>query len=65
MMIFRIIAKGAGGGKGSNGQGVSLGAEARGVYEFRAGQQLYIVVGQEGGSVCRKVRFLSINFLKI
>ncbi|XP_072157406.1 leukocyte tyrosine kinase receptor isoform X2 [Bemisia tabaci] len=53
--FYTIIAKGAGGGKGSNGQGVSLGAEARGVYEFRAGQQLYIVVGQEGGSVCRKV----------
>lgn len=50
-----MIARGASGGSGSEGQGWSLGAEARTVLELTNGDVLYFLVGQEGTSTCRKV----------
>lgn len=36
--------------------GISKGATAIAVVELTKNQQLYILVGQEGGNACRKVR---------
>lgn len=62
---FRIIARGARGGKGADGMGISKGATAIAVVELSKNQQLHILVGQEGGDACRKVRtLLSEKFFK-
>lgn len=53
---FRIVARGARGGKGADGMGISKGATAVVVVELYKGQTLHILVGQEGGDACRKVR---------
>lgn len=55
-MYFSIIARGARGGKGADGMGISKGATAIAVVELTKYQQLHILVGQEGGDACRKVR---------
>lgn len=55
-MCFSIIARGARGGKGADGMGISKGATAIAVVELTKHQQLHILVGQEGGDACRKVR---------
>lgn len=52
---FRIIARGARGGKGADGMGISKGATSIAVVELSKNQDLYILVGQEGGDACRKV----------
>uniref|UniRef100_T1H974 Tyrosine-protein kinase receptor n=1 Tax=Rhodnius prolixus TaxID=13249 RepID=T1H974_RHOPR len=57
---YTIIAKGASGGKGSDNHGTSWGAMVRTVVELRKGQNLYILVGQEGNSACIK-NFASYN----
>lgn len=56
MFGFRVIARGARGGKGADGMGISKGATSIAVVEMIKHQQLYILVGQEGGDACRKVR---------
>jgi hypothetical protein len=64
VFFFSIIARGARGGKGADGMGISKGATAIAVIELSKHQQLYILVGQEGGDACRKVRLRStINSL--
>ncbi|CAB0001299.1 unnamed protein product, partial [Nesidiocoris tenuis] len=57
-MTSRIVAKGASGGMGGDGQGISKGALVRSVMELKKGQSIYILVGQEGMQSCRK------NFVK-
>ncbi|XP_071450132.1 tyrosine-protein kinase receptor-like [Hetaerina americana] len=52
--VYTIIARGASGGRGSDGAGTSLGATVRGVLELRAGEPLYFLIGQEGVSACAK-----------
>lgn len=52
--IFRIIAKGAGGGMGSRGVGSSRGALAVSVFELHKDEKIYILVGQQGESACIK-----------
>ncbi|XP_067007644.2 leukocyte tyrosine kinase receptor isoform X2 [Anabrus simplex] len=49
---YTLIAKGAGGGYGSDGNGSSYGAVARLIVELHKGQRLFILVGQEGTSAC-------------
>ena len=55
--LNRIVVKGASGGKGYDGLGVSKGTTIMGVVELNKTQSLYILVGQEGGNACRKVNF--------
>lgn len=55
--MCRIILYGASGGKGSGAMGSSRGAMVRTVAEFRKGQELFMLVGQEGTSACVKVEF--------
>ncbi|XP_025192296.1 ALK tyrosine kinase receptor-like isoform X2 [Melanaphis sacchari] len=52
--VYTIIARGARGGKGADGMGISKGATAIAVVELSKHQQLHILVGQEGGDACRK-----------
>ncbi|XP_046399789.1 ALK tyrosine kinase receptor-like isoform X2 [Ischnura elegans] len=52
--VYTIVARGASGGKGSDGVGTSLGSTVRGVLELRAGEPLYFLVGQEGVNACTK-----------
>lgn len=52
--FHRIIAKGASGGKGYDGDGFSKGSVVMGVFDLAKATALYILVGQEGGSACRK-----------
>lgn len=52
--IFRIIAKGAGGGMGSRGVGSSRGALSVSVFELHKDEKIYILVGQQGESACIK-----------
>lgn len=65
-----MIAKGASGGKGSDGKGRSWGAMARTVLQLRKGTKVYILVGQEGKPACLKViyhwkiRKISFPYLK-
>lgn len=47
--------EGASGGKGSGGMGSSRGAMVRVVIELRKGQEVYMLVGQEGTNACIKV----------
>lgn len=51
----RFILAGAGGGKGSMGMGSSRGALVRTVLELKRGQEIFMLVGQEGTSACIKV----------
>jgi len=60
-VYFSIIARGARGGKGADGMGISKGATAIAVVELTKHQQLHILVGQEGGDACRKVRVFEIK----
>jgi len=60
-VCFSIIARGARGGKGADGMGISKGATAIAVVELSKHQQLHILVGQEGGDACRKVRVFEIK----
>ncbi|CAB3381252.1 Hypothetical predicted protein [Cloeon dipterum] len=54
---YTIIAKGASGGRGSSGQGISRGAVVRAVAELRKGEALYILVGQQGSrALCKDGR---------
>lgn len=59
LLLCSFILVGASGGKGSNGMGSSRGAMVRTVMELRKGQEIYMLVGQEGNSACVKV---SIQF---
>jgi len=59
-VCFSIIARGARGGKGADGMGISKGATAIAVVELSKHQKLHILVGQEGGDACRKVRVFEI-----
>ncbi|KAK6622943.1 hypothetical protein RUM43_008795 [Polyplax serrata] len=52
--FYTIVVKGASGGKGYDGLGVSKGTTIVGVVELNRTQSLYILVGQEGGNACRK-----------
>ncbi|XP_059480831.1 tyrosine-protein kinase receptor-like [Neocloeon triangulifer] len=55
--FYTIIAKGASGGRGSSGQGISRGAVVRAVVELRKGEPLYILVGQQGSrATCKDGR---------
>lgn len=54
-MHSRIVVKGASGGKGYDGLGISKGTIIVGTVELNKTQSLYILVGQEGGNACRKV----------
>lgn len=64
-MVFSIIARGARGGKGADGMGISKGATAIAIVELSKNQQLYILVGQEGGDACRKVRIVKMSSVYI
>ncbi|KAF6214835.1 hypothetical protein GE061_009578 [Apolygus lucorum] len=55
--FYTIIAKGASGGRGSDGQAPSRGALVRTVVELKKGQQIFILVGQEGTRSCPKDSF--------
>ena len=46
---------GAGGGKGSVAVGSSRGAMVRTVLDLKKGQEIYVLVGQEGHNACVKV----------
>ncbi|XP_024082782.1 leukocyte tyrosine kinase receptor isoform X3 [Cimex lectularius] len=52
--IYTLIARGGSGGRGSGGLAESRGAMVRTVLELKKGQQLYILVGQEGNDACKK-----------
>lgn len=52
--VFRIIAKGAGGGLGSRGLGSSRGALAVSVFELHKDERIYVLVGQKGENACIK-----------
>ncbi|XP_017768942.1 PREDICTED: leukocyte tyrosine kinase receptor [Nicrophorus vespilloides] len=52
---YTFILYGASGGKGSSGMGSSKGAMIRVVLELRKGQELYMLIGQEGTSACVKI----------
>lgn len=52
--IFRIIAKGAGGGLGSGGVSSSRGAIVSSVIELHKDEEIYILVGQNGEHACIK-----------
>ncbi|KAF7281667.1 hypothetical protein GWI33_004443 [Rhynchophorus ferrugineus] len=52
--FYTFILAGAGGGKGSLGMGSSRGALVRTVIELKRGQEIFILVGQEGNSACLK-----------
>lgn len=52
--VFRIIAKGAGGGLGSRGLGSSRGALAISVFELHKDERIYVLVGQKGENACVK-----------
>lgn len=56
-----LIVYGASGGKGSSGMGSSRGAVIRTVVELNKGQELYMLVGQEGTDACIRVSFTSKN----
>ncbi|XP_076675839.1 anaplastic lymphoma kinase isoform X2 [Andrena cerasifolii] len=58
---YTLIGMGAGGGKGSSGMGITLGASVRGVIELEKGDQLYFMVGQAGTDACVKNLGLSID----
>ncbi|XP_066255961.1 tyrosine-protein kinase receptor isoform X2 [Euwallacea similis] len=51
---YTIFVSGAGGGKGSTGMGSSRGAQVRAVLKLEKGQEIYLLVGQEGSSACIK-----------
>ncbi|XP_069973571.1 tyrosine-protein kinase receptor-like [Penaeus vannamei] len=52
---YTVIAKGASGGAGVQTDGLSTqGAVARGTFFFEEDTELYILVGQEGMSACKK-----------
>lgn len=52
--IFRIIAKGAGGGLGSGGVSSSRGSIVSSVIELHKDEEIYILVGQSGEHACIK-----------
>lgn len=52
--MFRIIAKGAGGGLGSGGVGSSRGALVISVFELHKDEEIHIMVGQHGEHACIK-----------
>ena len=52
--VDRIIAKGAGGGLGSGGEGSKRGAMAVSVLELHKDEEIYILVGQRGEHACIK-----------
>jgi anaplastic lymphoma kinase len=52
--FYTFILVGASGGKGSGAMGSSRGAMVRVVVELRKGQEIYMLVGQEGNSACVK-----------
>ncbi|XP_031358672.1 ALK tyrosine kinase receptor [Photinus pyralis] len=52
--FYTLILVGASGGKGSGGMGSSRGAMVRTVVELAKGQEIYVLVGQEGASACVK-----------
>ncbi|XP_030763017.1 ALK tyrosine kinase receptor isoform X2 [Sitophilus oryzae] len=52
---YTFILAGAGGGKGSMGMGSSRGALVRTVLELKRGQEIFMLVGQEGTSACIKI----------
>ncbi|XKL67743.1 hypothetical protein PGB90_003234 [Kerria lacca] len=54
---FRIIAKGARGGKGADALGESKSAMVRIVTELHKGDDVYLLVGQEGQDACKKLSF--------
>lgn len=52
--LFRVIAKGAGGGLASGGVGSSRGALAVSIIELHKDENIYILVGQRGEYACTK-----------
>lgn len=52
--IYRIIAKGAGGGLGSGGVGSSRGAMAISVLELHLDEEIHFLIGQKGEHACIK-----------
>ncbi|XP_008194070.1 tyrosine-protein kinase receptor isoform X2 [Tribolium castaneum] len=52
--FYTFILVGASGGKGSGAMGSSRGAMVRVVLELRKGQEIYMLIGQEGTSACVK-----------
>lgn len=52
--LFRIIAKGAGGGLGSGGVSSSRGTIVSSVIELHKDEEIYILVGQSGEHACIK-----------
>lgn len=56
-LLFRLIAKGASGGRGALlNQMTSHGSIVRTTMFLRKGEQIYILVGQEGGTGRKQVR---------
>lgn len=54
VFIYRIIAKGAGGGLGSGGVSSSRGSIVSSVIELHKDEEIYILVGQNGEHACIK-----------
>lgn len=52
--LYRIIAKGAGGGLGSGGVSSSRGSIVSSVIELHKDEEIYILVGQNGEHACIK-----------
>lgn len=55
MTYCRILAKGARGGKGADALGESRSALVRVVTELQRGEEIYMLVGQEGQDACQKL----------
>ncbi|KAG5888425.1 hypothetical protein JTB14_020200 [Gonioctena quinquepunctata] len=51
---YTFILSGASGGKGSSAMGSSKGATIRTVMDLKRGQEIYMLVGQEGSNACFK-----------
>ncbi|XP_018579561.1 ALK tyrosine kinase receptor isoform X2 [Anoplophora glabripennis] len=52
--FYTIILSGASGGKGGSQMGSSRGAQVRTIVELKKGQEIFMLVGQEGTSSCVK-----------
>ena len=61
-MLRRLIAKGASGGRGAeSNQITSHGSIVKVTLFLRQGEKIYILVGQEGSSVCSQVRVFQFS----
>ncbi|XP_002735206.3 ALK tyrosine kinase receptor-like [Saccoglossus kowalevskii] len=60
--FYSIKAEGASGGSGVENSGPSKGAMVEAVFHFNTGEQIYLLVGQEGQSACETVPTLGKEY---